>query len=159
MIRLTETEIKALRWLAAEFPMGSRWKLKTWAEIEQGLLSSAGCKGETECDALVKGLDGLGLFEGRRRIGNMFDGAVTAYGEQVLREDAARAEEKVRIGGPAKRLVRYLGAQAGPLVVQALVGAAIGVISGLLTGTLATTIPTALLAALVSGRVPPSKAT
>ncbi len=123
------------------------------AYVEKGLLESAGIVGGADCDVNIKRFGGLGLFTGHRMLGNMFRGAITSGGEQVIRESEAAEVERQKAGGPVKRVGRYLAAEAGPILVQAIVGVIIGAIGGIFTGTLSSSVPTGLAATAVAGRV------
>lgn len=155
-MRLTDSEVRALRWLGAEFPIGNSWenKMVEWSFIVSGLSRAAGVDGDAASDQVTRRLKALNLFESHRMPGNMFRGAITAYGEQVLREASAVEEANQQAGGPLKRLGRYIVAQGGPIVLQALIGAAIGLVGGVLAGSVASAVPTGIAAATLAGRVP-----
>ena len=155
-IRLTDSEKLALKWLAQEFPIGSSWenKLVHWSVITEGLSKAANIVGDTACDQTIRRFRELDLFESHRMSSNMFRGAVTTRGEQLLREDAAVAEQARQAGGPLKRLGRYVLVESGPILVQAIIGAVIGLVGGFLAGTVMSAVPTAIAAAITAGRVP-----
>src|SRR3972149_8942329 len=150
MVRLSESEIRALRWLAKEFPLAPYPRIGDWPTVVKALMAETGVADDKGIEAIIKRFKDLNYFEGRRFANVNFEGNITTPGEQVLRDlDAQKLETSFR-----RRFVSYLAAQAGPIVLQAILGAIVGAAIGWVSGTLQSAIPTGVIAAAAAGRVP-----